>query len=313
VQLRLRPFLAPLVFVAAGLFYWSTVRARSRPPEGAITPPVTRLPADAASKTPKARAANRDVTFYAVSDTHLGFVPERVHAHLLKTLQATEGRSYPAEIGGVVGKPRGLIITGDLTEHGAEAEWSRFLYFYGSTITRPSAAGLEIPVFEVVGNHDNGPGPSVSEHVAERHGGKPYTFDLDDVHFVALGEAPDENALDWLQRDLDGYEKNVPLVVYFHLPLLGPWSTDNWFAESDYKDRLAKILSGRCVSAIFHGHHHATDHYVWNGIDVYKPGAVKHNAHTFAVTHIAGDAMSVAYFDYDAQRWVWSQTKKLCP
>jgi 3',5'-cyclic AMP phosphodiesterase CpdA len=313
VKFRLRPFLAPLAVVAACALYGYTHYVWSRPPAGAITPPIAPLADNVAPKIPKARAANRDVTFFAVSDTHLGFVPEAREQLVVDMVNAAEGKSYPAKIGGVIAKPRGLIITGDLTDNGREDEWNRFLYFWGSTSTTPSAAGLKIPVFEVIGNHDNGPGPWISDRVAERHGGKkPYTFDFDDVHFVALGEAPDDNALDWLERDLAGFAKDVPLVVFFHRALAGAWADNDWFDTGDYKRRLASILKGRCVAAIIHGHHHATDHYVWNGFDVYKPGALKHYAPTFAVMHIESETMSVAYYDYLQKNWIWSQTKNVC-
>jgi hypothetical protein len=260
----------------------------------------------------RVRAASRDVTFLAVSDTHFGYVAEETHATLVKKLDAIAGRPYPRELGGAVATPRALIITGDLTEWGRPEEWARFAFFYASTPASPSAAGLHVPVYEVIGNHDKVSGPWVGEQVAARHGGNPYAFDLDDVHFLALGEAPDDDALAWLARDLEGVDRNVPLVVYFHLALLGPWSTGNWFGDGDYKERLAKLLEGRCVAGIFHGHHHASGHYAWHGFRVYKPGAVKDDAHTFTVTHLVGSTMTIAYFDFDRDAWGFSETKSLC-
>lgn len=308
---RLRPWVLALACVGGAAVWYRADLAQRMPPPGARVPPPPPIETNA-PPVMHGRAATRDVTFYAVSDTHLGFVPETDEARLVKELNAAEGRPYPKSIGGNVGHPRGLVITGDLTEWGTDDEWARFAYFFGSTTTSPSEGGLTIPTYEVVGNHDNGHGPWVADQVAARHGGKPYSFDLDDVHFDALGEAPDDVALDWLERDLASYEKNVPLVVYFHLALLGPWSDNNWFAEGDYKSRLGKILKDRCVVAIIHGHHHATDHYTWNGIDVYKPGAVKHDAHTFAVFHLSGDTMTTAYWSWNADTWVWSQSKSMC-
>jgi hypothetical protein len=275
--------------------------------------PEPTIASAAAPASKKARAATRDVTFLAISDTHFGFVPEEVHAALVPKIDGIAGRAYPQEIGGTVATPRALVITGDLTEWGDQDEWRRFLHFYGSGPGAMSAAGLHVPVFEVVGNHDKVHGPYVTDQVAARHGGKAYAFDLDDVHFLALGEAPDDEALTWLAKDLDRLEKNVPLVVYFHLAILGPWSTGNWFGDGDYKERLAKILEGRCVTAIVHGHHHASGHYAWHGFEVYKPGAVKDDAHTFAVFHAIGGTLTVAYFDYDKDAWSWNQTRDLCP
>jgi hypothetical protein len=299
--------LAVAVAFALGLVSLAACR-KDAPPTPNRSAPVETL--DAAPR--RVRAATRDVTFLAVSDTHFGYVSEDTHAGLVKKLDGIAGRPYPPEIGGTVATPRALLVTGDLTEWGREDEWTRFAFFYASTPSRPSAAGLHVPVYEVIGNHDKVAGPWVGEQVAARHGGSPYAFDLDDVHFLALGEAPDDAALAWLARDLAGVDKNVPLVVYFHLALLGPWSTGNWFGDGDFKERLAKLLEGRCEAAIFHGHHHASGHYAWHGFSVFKPGAVKDDAHTFAVTRVANGTMTIAYFDYDRDAWTFSQTKSVC-
>ena len=154
----------------------------------------------------------------------------------------------------------------------------------------------------------------LEELVAKRHGGgRYYAWDWDDVHLVALGEAPDDEGLGFLERDLEGIANDVPLVLYFHLALMGPWSTGNWFAEGTFKDRLAKIIEKRNVAAIFHGHHHATDHYTWHGIDVWKPGAVKDGAHTFAVAHVTDDRMTIASYDWDRDGWAGMLDKRMPP
>ena len=277
------------------------------------TTPATSEAPDAAATTPaivkRKRAPSRDVTFLAVSDTHFGYVAESTHAVLVRKLDAIAGHPYPPGIGGTVAPPRGLLVTGDLTEWGREEEWSRFLAFYGNT---GADGGVQVPVREVVGNHDKVAGPYVTDQVAKRHGGKWYTFDWDDVRFFALGEAPDDDGLAWLARELDALAPNVPIVLYFHFPLAGPFSTDQWFGDGNYRDRLGAMLDGRCVAAIFHGHHHASQHYTWRGIHVYKPGAVKNDAHTFTVTRIAGSTVSVAYFDWEKDAWAFSHARDMC-
>lgn len=258
--------------------------------------------ASATAKTPlKRRKGGTDVTFLVVSDTHFGFggIPA-AHESLIPKLDAIAGRAYPKPLGGSVAAPRGLLVTGDLTEWGKPDEWEPFAATYGLT---GKEGKLHLPVFEVVGNHDKVSAHYVEEQVAKRHGGgRFYSWDWDDVHFVALGEAPDDEGLAFLARDLEPLAADVPLVLYFHLALLGPWSTGNWF-DATYKDRLAKLLEARSVAAIFHGHHHATDHYTWHGFDVFKPGAVKDGAHTFAVVHVTDERMSVASFDWDHDAW----------
>jgi 3',5'-cyclic AMP phosphodiesterase CpdA len=269
-----------------------------------------------------------DVTFLVVSDTHVGYeypedlsklsknpvtAPmglEKDNAKLIARVNAIAGHDYPSELGGKVALPRGLVITGDLTEWGRRHEWARFVEMFGLT---GKEGPLKLPVFEMVGNHDTvDNGPWISEQVAARHGGRFYSWDWDDLHLVALGEAPDDEGLTFLAHDLERIAPEVPLVVFFHRALLGPWSTDNWFNEG-LKQRLAKALVGRNVAAIFHGHHHATDHYPWEGMDVWKPGAVKHDAHTFAVAHVTDTTWTLASYDWEKDAWVSNFTKGIAP
>ncbi|CAN5854641.1 metallophosphoesterase [soil metagenome] len=254
---------------------------------------------------------NSDVTFLVVSDTHFGFggMPA-AHEVLIPKLKGIAGRPFPTAVGGSVAPPRGLLVTGDLTEWGDADQWEPFARTYG----RDGGADgqLRIPFFEVVGNHDKVHGPFVEQQVMARHGGNRfYSWDWGDVHLVALGDAPDEQGLDFLARDLEHVARDVPVVLYFHLALAGPWSTDNWFAEGTLKDRLARIAEQWNVIAIFHGHHHATGHYVWRGVDVFKPGAVKDGAHTFAVVHVTDDRMSVVSYDWDRDAWAGVFDKRL--
>ena len=267
-----------------------------------------------ASATPKLtlkkRKGGTDVTFLVVSDTHFGFggIPA-AHETLIPKLNTVGGREYPAMIGGVVALPRGLLITGDLTEWGKPDEWEPFAATYGLT---GKEGKLRLPLFEVVGNHDKVSAHFIEEQVAKRHGGgRFYSWDWDDLHFVALGEAPDDEGLAFLARDLEHLAADVPLVLYFHLALAGPWSTGNWFGDGTFKERLAGLLERRAVAAIFHGHHHATDHYTWHGFDVFKPGAVKDGAHTFAVVHVTDERMTVASFDWDHDTWAGAFEKRM--
>jgi len=287
----------------------ASCRRRTTPPPD----PADAGPTPSFSPSPSVRRlrGNTDLTFLAVSDTHFGFggIPA-AHDVLIPKLDGIAGRAYPPSIGGNVAQPRGLLVTGDLTEWGSVEEWEPFAATYG--LDGGPGGKLHIPVFEVVGNHDKVHGPFVEQQVMARHGGNRfYAWDWDDVHLVALGEAPDEQGLDFLARDLAPVEKNVPIILYFHLALAGPWSTNNWFAEGTLKDRLARLAESRNVIGIFHGHHHATGHYTWHGIDVFKPGSVKDGAHTFAVVRVTDDRMSVVSYDWDHDVWSGVFDKRL--
>jgi len=273
--------------------------AASSSVDGGVAPP------------PRKRKGGSDVTFLVISDTHFGYETTVTdHEALVPKLNGITGVRYPASIGGgAVPPPRGLLVTGDLTEWGKVDEWEPFVATYGLTGKEGKVA---IPVFEVIGNHDRVAGPWVEQQVSARHGGgRFYSWDWDDLHLVALGEAPDEEGLAFLSRDLARLARDVPIVLYFHLALSGPWSTGNWFAEGTFKDRLAAIVESHEIVAIFHGHHHATDHYTWHGVDVFKPGAVKNGAHTFAVVHVTDDRMTVAAYDWDSSVWAGVSDRRL--
>lgn len=274
------------------------------PPAASVASP----PADT-SLPMKTRRGGMDVTFAVVSDTHFGFDGiEKDNARLIERVNALGGRDYPPKIGGHVGNIRGLAITGDLTEWGREDEWASFVAAYGLTGTE---SRLKVPVFEMIGNHDKvALGPWLGDQVGARHGGRFYSWDWDDLHLVALGEAPDDASLAFLTKDLAHVAPDVPVILLFHLALLGPWSTDNWFDDT-YKERLRKTIEGHFVAAIFHGHHHATGHYTWNGIDVWKPGAVKNGAHTIAVVHATDFTWTLASYDWDKEQWASTFEKPL--
>ncbi len=76
--------------VAALVVYHHQTKELERQPVGARTSAAPSTPEDdaAAAPTLHMRASTRDVTFLAVSDAHLGYVPENVQAHLVRELEA---------------------------------------------------------------------------------------------------------------------------------------------------------------------------------------------------------------------------------
>jgi hypothetical protein len=299
-------------------------RPRAEPAKPAPVASQEVISVDAGKQALRVRRGGMDVTFLVVSDTHFGYgypddrsklsegsvkAPvglEKDSVKLIARANAISGREYPGALGGHVTSPRGLVITGDLTEWGRTHEWMRFVEMFGLS---GREGLLSLPLFEMVGNHDKvDNGPWVGDQIAARHGGRFYAWDWDDLHLIALGEAPDDDGLRFLTDDLAMQSPDVPLVIFFHLALAGPWSDGNWFDEG-YQERFAEAIAGRNVVAIFHGHHHATGHYVWRNIDVWKPGAVKNDAHTFAVVHATDSMWSVASYDWESDTWRSSFTK----
>jgi hypothetical protein len=307
------------------------LRTHARPTRAAV-PAAASTAAPAASPAatpaiappppgPRRRRGGMDLTFLVTADTHAGFwekipVPghpaglpvEKVHEIAIQAMNEIPGTPFPAALGGAVGKPRGLLIAGDLTEMGAPWEWASFEKMFGLT----GAEGwLRHPVYENVGNHDAGADGLVRREVVKRHGAARYAWDWDDVHLVSFGEAPDDGEIDWLREDLAALGPEVGVVLFFHYPMEGPYSRGNWFAEGDHHERLHRALAGHPVLGIFNGHFHASGRYRWRGHDGYLQGSVKHSWHSFSVVHVSDTRFTVASYNYDRRAFWWWHDKPI--
>jgi hypothetical protein len=273
----------------------------------------------------KKRVGGLDVTFLVASDTHIGFKTpedpgrdpliepssiERTNLAMIESMNTIAGKSYPSALGGQVQKPRGVLISGDLTEDGGREQWRLWTRMFGLTGTE---GALKFPVFEGAGNHDRNKNWYVREQVAKRHGGRFYYFDWGDLRLICLDEGPDAAGLEVLAEALAGVERDVPVILYFHYPLLGAFSDDQWFGRGDFRQRLARAIRGYRVLGLFHGHYHATGAYRWEGFDIYNVGSPKHSHTSFAVVQVKDDRMQVAAYDYLHHLWIWWHRKPLAP
>ncbi len=130
-------------------------------------------------------AQARDLTFYLVSDTHVGmnyrktvpaFGSDQFNAHVAKTLEVlaqVPGTPWPAEGPvadamkgrGPVPRPLGMIVAGDLTEVGNAAEWKDFDRMFPWQGATPA----KYPLFALAGNHDGGRDGPVRKGLRERN------------------------------------------------------------------------------------------------------------------------------------------------
>ena len=117
-------------------------------------------------------ASARDLTFYLVSDTHVGmnykqcepaFGPEDYNLNVVRTLDALAtlpGRPWPRQgplaeamkDKGPVPAPAAMIVAGDLTENGTPAQWKDFDRLFPWQGEAPK----RFPVIALAGNHDGG-------------------------------------------------------------------------------------------------------------------------------------------------------------
>ena len=176
-------------------------------------------------------AANaRDLTFFVVSDTHYGRNPvgDCTVPLLVDKMNHLPGAEYPACISGTVGKPRGVIHIGDITQSGNQCDWEHFVHDYGLT---GSDGRLAFPVYETFGNHGLGAGHPVRNGIRERNkrrvgltavseNGLHYSWDWDGIHFVNCGICPGttmhpydpEHSIEFLESDW--LPHSVSAVVY---------------------------------------------------------------------------------------------------
>ena len=265
-------------------------------------------------------AGGTEITFFVAADTHFGFDGiDRLNKRQIEAMNSLPGEPYPPAVGGKVAEPLGVLIAGDLTEHGRGSQWKQFVEHYGLT---GSDGLLKYPVYEGTGNHDRDVPlfRPVLAGVSRRHGGLTYSWDWGDLHLANLDQYPSAANLRWLRRDLAKVGRRHPVVIYFHFSILGPFS--DWWTDRE-KEAFARTIDGYNVVAIFHGHYHGSQHYRWRGYDVYNVGSPRHGCHSFAVVHITDERLTVASWGWDPPRptqrgwprrgWQWHHVKAINP
>jgi cytolysin (calcineurin-like family phosphatase) len=146
----------------------------------------------------------RDITFLHISDQHYGAknFDQNIPQATIDAMNAIAGVKYPDNLTGLVAKPFGLILTGDLTDSGLAEQWQKFASDWGLI---GSDGRLKYPLYEGAGNHDgqvssaDGARGYVRRQLIERNKKRPnvvntsdngphYSWDWEDVHFVQLNE-----------------------------------------------------------------------------------------------------------------------------
>lgn len=153
-------------------------------------------------------------------------------------------------------KPRAVLATGDLTDHGTEAEMAMLMDLL---------APIEVPILAVPGNHD------VRETFAPAFDlpwasatNLSWVVDLDDLRVVGLDTIVagshaglfDDERRDWLTGALDEADGRRVLIAMHHAPFL---SGIGWMDRTalEGRDAFAQVVSGRPnIERIVCGHLH---------------------------------------------------------
>src|SRR5262245_28622017 len=160
--------------------------------------PLLALAALAAAPAPQqsgAAGAAPSITFFVGSDSHFGYVGmEDANRAMVEQMNALPGTPYPESIGGRVETPRGVLMTGDLTDNGTLEEFAEFEKLYGLT---GKDALLRYPVYESVGNHDVNSESPIKERQKARHGGINFAWDWEDLRLLCLDMYTDAKKREW--------------------------------------------------------------------------------------------------------------------
>jgi len=267
-----------------------------------------------------AAAGPADFTFFLTGDTHYGldlwYDNEPRNKSTIDAMNQLPGTPLPVALGGTVDVPNGVLIAGDLTDTPI------YINFFGFPFPPPyyrdgfnddykvdGTGRLHYPVYEGYGNHDvdntnysytlegirqrNLVRPGVT-HLSEN--GLHYSWDWEGVHFINLNLYPGMNeasgySLDFLQDDLLNYvgDSDTPIVLMHHYGM--DFFGVGWWSDAE-RQAYANAIAGYNILGIFHGHLHGTDHYQWNGYDVFNGSAAKDG--NFLVVRVADGKLDVA-------------------
>jgi 3',5'-cyclic-AMP phosphodiesterase len=158
---------------------------------------------------------------------------------------------------------RFVVMSGDLTERGSEAELARF---------QAEMGGLPFPIYATLGNHELG----TRDDLFHDHFGRGnFSFAFRGVQFTLLDTASATVApvvYDWLAGWLvEGIDRVH--FVFAHIPPLDPAGTRNGaFASRLEANKLLSLLASGKVDTTFYGHVHSYYAYSNAGIPAYITG-----------------------------------------
>ena len=263
-----------------------------------------------------AGSGTTDVTFIAFADcqTDSG-APDKNDLNALAINGVDQGVTWPMDPFGFnapVSHIRGVIMAGDITQHGRDGRCGtddnikEFTDIYGLCGNR----AIKFPIFEGYGNHDFFSYDHLAYRIPKAHPAADsvalrnpyragltnvapgmdghYSWEWDNIHFVQVNLCPSDvdpmlevrgdrnprNALTFLANDLAKFVRgtNKRVIIVSHYGFYDSWDFDGWWTPQEAQDYL-DVISEYDVIAHIHGHAHNTQHYTWNGIHVFNVGS----------------------------------------
>jgi outer membrane protein assembly factor BamB/calcineurin-like phosphoesterase family protein len=183
-------------------------------------------------------AQSKTFRFAFISDTHIGSPNGSAEEDLRRNV---------ADIN-TMKNVEFVVLTGDITELGKEAEMAKAKELLDS---------LHIRYYIIPGNHDTGWSGSGGLAFSTTFGDDKFHFVHNGIHFIGCASGPyvrmsdghvPRHNLNWLRKELKAIPKNEPIVFLNHYPLDN--GLDNWYEVID-------LLKTRNTVLALCGHGHA--------------------------------------------------------
>lgn len=231
--------------------------------------------------------------------------------------------------------PDFVLTGGDNIMDALGQNWERSDSLYN--LFEKTIGNLKMPVYSTMGNHEvfglykqsgispenNFYGKKLYENrIAKRY----YSFDHKNWHFIVLdgiGITEDRHyfghvdsvQVEWLKKDLASVEKDKPIAVSIHIPLLsigeqimsGPTAAFSQSSILTNANEVRKLLEQYNVKLVLQGHLHFLEDINYNGIHYITGGAVCSNwwqgtrygmQEGFVKVDVSGDNFSWKYVDF---------------
>lgn len=194
--------------------------------------------------------------------------PVDTHAVLDRALRAVQQ---------VAPRPSAVLLTGDLTEHGAPEEYRRL-----RALVEPAMARLGTRAVYLAGNHDER--AALREHLLGREGGgEPLdrAERFGDLRVITMdstvpGRAYGElgaDQLEWLRAELATPAPAGTVLALHHPPLPSPVPLATSIELSN-RAALADAIAGTDVRVVLAGHTHVVSAGVLAGVPVWTGGSI---------------------------------------
>lgn len=170
-------------------------------------------------------------------------------------------------------KPDFVVICGDLVHHASDSSFQHYLSIRNK---------LDVPVYQVPGNHDIGLNPTVEslanyrslfgdDYFIKEHKGISFIFTNTQL-WKSYTEQASEKHHQWFEQTMDSlYNNNIPSIVVGHYPLFVNESQekDEYFnLPLNYRQKILELMVRNKTLAYLSGHKHLLVTNTYEGIQL---------------------------------------------